>query len=134
VRHSFSTAGATQLAADVSAICAQIDRYIGSGQAHLGMRKLLEGVTLLSLPVRGEVQRVQPGSSGENDEDEGAAWEDANGDAEEGSEKKLGLFEAERLVFMDNESARNALEQLGLETLSEGDARAVLEKRVELSS
>lgn len=35
---------------------------------------------------------------------------------------------------MDNESARHALEHLRLETLTEGDARAVLERRVELSS
>jgi hypothetical protein len=46
----------------------------------------------------------------------------------------MGLFEVERLVFMDNESARHALELIGLESLSEGDARSVLERRVELSS
>jgi hypothetical protein len=44
------------------------------------------------------------------------------------------LFEVERLVFMDNESARHALELIGLESLSEGDARSVLERRVELGS
>jgi len=135
IRHSFSTAGAMQLAADTSAICAHIDRYVGSGQAEAGMRRLLEGVTLVGLPVRGEIQRVQPSRSGDAEEDDGAAWDEANSDADESTDKRrLGLFEVERLVFMDNESARLALEKLGLEVLSEGDARAVLEKRVELSS
>ena len=133
VRHSFSTAGATRLIADVSAICLNIDRFVGQGRAQLGMRKLLEGVTLISLPIRGEIQRLQPSSAGD-DEDEGAAWEETNGNAVEGKEKSMGLFEVERLVFMDNESARHALEQLGLESLTESDARAVLGKRVELGS
>ena len=62
------------------------------------------------------------------------AWEDTNGHTEEDGSKTMGLFEVERLVFMDNESARHALEQLGLESLSESDARAVLEKRIELGS
>ena len=134
VRHSFSTAGATRLNVDVSAVCSNINRYVGSGQAQLGMRKLLEGVTLISLPIRGEIQRVQPSSSGDDDWEEGGAWDDANGHAEETKEKNMGLFEVERLVFMSNEDARHALEKLGLETLSEGDARAVLEKRIELGS
>jgi hypothetical protein len=132
-RHSFSTAGATQLTTDVSALCSQIDRYIGQGQARLGLRKLLEGVTLISLPIRAEVQREQPGRSGEED-DEGSAWDEVNGDADDAEPKAMGLFEVERLVFMDNESARQVLQQLGLELLSEGDARAVLEKRIEVGS
>lgn len=135
-RHSFSTAGATQLAADVRAVCTLIDRYVGAGHARAGMRKLLEGVTLVGLPVRGEIQRVQAGRSGAEEDDEGAAWEEADGDVEEQTveKKQMGLFEVERLVFMDNDSARHALEQLGLEVLSENDARAVLERRVELGS
>jgi hypothetical protein len=96
------------------------------------MRKLIEGVTLISLPIRSEIQRVQPSSSG--DDEESAAWEDANGHNDETDARKMGLFEVERLVFMDNESARRALEQLGLESLTESDARAVLEKRIELGS
>lgn len=135
-RQSFSTAGATQLATDVRAICTDLDRYIGTGQAQAGMRKLLEGATLIGLPVRGEIQRVQPGRSGvDGEDDEDAAWDETNGDIHESTEsKQMGLFEVERLVFMDNESARHALELLGLETLSESEARAVLEKRVELGS
>lgn len=137
-RHSFSTAGAAQLKTDVRAICAEIDRYIGTGQVRSPMRKLLEGIELVGLPVKGEVQRVQPSRAGDGiEDDDGAAWEDMNGDTAAASpigKKQMGLFEVERLVFMDNESARHALEQLGLEVLSEADARAVLEKRVELGS
>ena len=130
--HSFSTAGATRLSVDVSALCNTIDSYVGSGQARHGMRKLIEGVTLVSLPIRSEIQRVQPSSSG--DDDDTTAWEDANGEAEEVESRRPGLFEVERMVFQDNESARHVLEQLGFESLSESDARVVLEKRVELGS
>lgn len=135
-RQSFSTPGTTQLTTDISALCATIDRFVGSGQARHGLRKLLEGVTLISLPIRAGVQREQPSRSGEDisDEDDDTAWDDVNGDTENDEPKKMGLFEVERLVFMDNESARHALQQLGLELLSEGDARAVLEKRVEVGS
>ncbi|KAI7238700.1 hypothetical protein KC330_g2367 [Hortaea werneckii] len=136
VRYSFSTSGATQLATDIRAICAHIDRYVGAGQAEAGMRRLLEGVTLVGLPVRSEVQRVQPGRSGDEDDDEGAAWGETASETEvsAGDRKQLGLFEVERLVFIDNERARHALELLGLETLSETDARSVLGRRVELGS
>lgn len=112
-RNSFSTAGAAQLTSDLRALCNSVDRYVGAGQAQIGMRKLVDGIALLSLPVRGE--------SKEDGEDE-----------TEGS--PMSLFQAERLVFMSNESARHALEQLGLECLSEVDARSVLGKRVEISS
>ena len=140
VRHSFSTSGATQLGIDVRAVCADLDRYLGNGQAQTGMRRLIEGVTLVGLPVRGEVARELPSRAGptdDEDDDDGAAWGDMDDEAvveapEEG--KRLGLFEVERLVFMDNESARHVLEQLGLEVLNEADARAVLERRVELGS
>lgn len=132
-RASFSTAGATQVTTDMRAVCSTIDRFVGPGQAQGGMRKLLEGITLLSLPVRGEIERVRPGSSGEDDES--SAWEEMNGaNAATEDGRNMSLFQAERLVFQDNESARHALEQLGLETLGEADARAVLGKRVELSS
>lgn len=133
IRHSFSTAGATQLSADIAAISSRIDRYVGSGQAQLGMRRLLEGATLISLPVRSEIQRVRPSSSGDDD-DEDFAWEETNGNAEKAKDEKIGLFEVDRLIFKDNESARRVLQQLGIESLSEHDAREVLKKRVELRS
>lgn len=138
VRHSFSTAGATQLKTDLDAITATINRYVGPGQAERGMRRLCDGVALLSLPVKSEIPRSQPSAAGPaGDEDDGAAWDEDGDVAASGGEsegKKVGLFEVERLVFMDNESARHALEMVGLESLSEGDARSVLERRVELGS
>lgn len=137
-RSTFSTLGATQLTTDMRAVCGCIDFYIGSGQAQIGMRRLLEGVTLLSLPVKGEVQRELPGRSGDEEDDEGMAWEvgeeGAAGEEDVGEGKRMSLWQAERLVFRDNEGARRALEMLGLETLSAVDARAVLGKRVEVSS
>lgn len=112
-RTQFSTAGAAQLSTDLRALCNSVDRYVGVGQAQIGMRKLIDGVTLLSLPVKGE--RFDSGEG----ETEGA---------------QMSLFQVERLVFMSNESARHALEQLGLDCLSEAEARSVLGKRVEISS
>jgi hypothetical protein len=140
VRNTFSTAGATQLKTDVSALCAAIDRYVGSGQAERGMRRLHDGVALLALPVKSEIPHIQVSSAGPADVDDGAAWDEDGDDVsrnavgvdEQG--KLMGLFEVERLVFMDNESARHALELIGLESLSEGEARSVLERRVELNS
>jgi hypothetical protein len=151
VRNSFSTAGATQLKTDLVALCAIIDQYVGSGQAERGMRRLHDGVALLSLPVKSEIPRVQITAADPSDDndDDGAAWDagddgddaggadddEISGDAESSKGgKSMGLFEVERLVFMDNESARHALELIGLESLSEGDARSLLERRVELGS
>lgn len=143
VRTSFSTIGATQLKADIDALCAAIDRLAGPGQAERGMRRLCDGVALLSLPIKSQIPRKQASTAGPTDDD-GAAW-DEEGDAE-GTEagdagmengeggKAMGLFEVERLVFMDNENARYALDLVGLESLSEGDARSVLERRVELGT
>ena len=44
----------------------------------------------------------------------------------------LGLWEVEKRVFRDNESGREVLDELGLEVLSESEARHVLERRIEL--
>lgn len=115
IRHSFSTAGALQFVADVNGIWSVFDRYIDAGTGRAGMKRLSEGLTLLSLPVKGEIP--------------------VNGNGDEVlEERKWGLFEVERRVFIDNEAARDVLEEMGLEILTESDARSVLEKRVELSS
>ncbi len=49
------------------------------------------------------------------------------------SEPVLTLGAVEQRLFADNESAREVLDALGLEILSEADARAVLARRVELA-
>ena len=120
IRHSFSTAGALQLVADVRGIWGVIDLYLDVGNGQSSMRRLSEGLTLLSLPVKGGALDSSDADVDVRDEqDQTRIW---------------GLFEVERRVFIDNEAARDVLEEMDLEVLSEGDARTVLEKRVELSS
>ncbi|KAI4759212.1 hypothetical protein E4T52_08587 [Aureobasidium sp. EXF-3400] len=118
LRHTFSTAGASQFMSDFRGLCSVFDRYLGAGTGRNVMQRLDDGLTLLDLPVRGEIP----------------VEVDAEASDEVTSEKKWGLFEVERRVFMDNETARDVLEEMGLEVLTESDARAVLGKRVELSS
>lgn len=117
--HRFSTGGAAQLASDVGALRKIFDRHVGAEQGASGMRRLSEGLVMLTLPVKGEIP-----------------VEIVDGDDAEGTRdgKRMGLWEVERRVFMSNEDARDVLEELGLEVLSESDARDVLQRRVELGS
>jgi len=94
------------------------DRYLGADAGRNAMLRLDNGLTLLDLPVRGEIP----------------VEVDAEGSSETVGKKKWGLFEVERRVFIDNEAARDVLEEMGLEILAESDAREVLQRRVELSS
>lgn len=140
-RHRFSTAGAAQLQADLAAICRVVDAAAGSGIAQVGLRKCLEGAQLVGLPVRGGKSQVESqGSTAENGED----WEAWGGEVADSAEVEsnggtgtgdgeLGLWEVEKRLFADNQSAREVLEDLGMELLSETEARAVLGRRVELA-
>jgi hypothetical protein len=150
-RHHFSTAGATQLAADLGAICRIVDSCVGAGVAEAGLRKCGEGVRLVSLPAKGKApakSKAVAAAADDDDEEEeweGRAW-DAEDDAEAGgvvaavgetdaaAADGLGLWEVERRLFADNQSARDVLEELGMEALTEVEARAVLGRRVELGS
>ena len=149
-RHHFSTAGATQLAADLGAICRIVDGCVGAGVAEAGLRKCGEGVRLVGLPAKGKAPAKSKAAEDdekeeEEDEWEGGAW-DAEDDAEAGgvvaaagetdaaAADGLGLWEVERRLFADNQSARDVLEELGMEALTEVEARAVLGRRVELGS
>lgn len=107
MRHSFSSNGIAQFSRDISAIWAVFDAHLGQGQGEIGMRKLKEGVCLLSLPMRPK---------------------------EDPTEGELGLPEVERRIFESNESAREMLQEVGLDVISESEARHVLERRVELGS
>lgn len=118
LRHSFSTAGASQFMSDFKGICSVFDRYLGAGTGRNVMQRLDDGLTLLDLPVRGEIP-VEVDAEASDAVTPGKKW---------------GLFEVERRIFMDNETARDVLEEMGLEYLTESDARAVLGKRIELSS
>jgi hypothetical protein len=141
-RHRFSTSGAAQLQADLAAICRVVHGAVGSGVAEAGLRKCIEGAHLVGLPVKGsksEATSRAPGTSTEETEAEWEAWggeaEGTEGQDEEaaGGDEVLGLWEVERRLFADNQSARDVLEELGLELLSEAEARTVLGKRVELA-
>ena len=113
MRNSFSTAGVSQLQRDVSCIWAVIDRFVGADQGQFGMRRLSEGIELLGLPIKPERE----------------------GEDEDGLTRRTpGIWEVEKRVFQSNESAREVLEELGMELLSESDARNVLERRIELGS
>ena len=106
MRNTFSSSGTAQFTRDISAIWEVMDRHLGEGQGELGMRKLGEAIVLLQLPVT---------STG--------------GDKRE--EAGLGLWEVDQRIYRSNESGREVLEELGLEVLSESEARSVLERRVE---
>ena len=106
-RHNFSTTGVAQLQCDVEHLWAVFNRYAGKGQGRLGMRRLADALILIGLPVEGGTEQQ--------------------------SEKQINIREVESQVFDNNESARNVLEELGLDTLTESDARTILQRRVELA-
>jgi hypothetical protein len=135
-----------------------VDESVGSGVAEAGLRKCLEGVRIVGLPVRGQEEREDVGHEGDDGGEENGDWDDAwgggggggggaDGDevheapqkankddtAPSGDNRDLGLWEVERRLFADNQSARDVLEELGLELLSETEARALLRRRVELA-
>ena len=142
-RYAFSGAGATQLRNDIMAITAIVNRWTGPGQGEANFKKIIEGVTILALPIKGRSKSNSGQTaaakvsevSGEDD-----AWDDVevSVDADEGfhsgSDGIMGLWEAERRIFADDESATETLEELGLNMLTEAEARSVLKRRVELNS
>lgn len=152
-RHRFSTAGAAQLHADLAAICRVVDKSVGPGVAEAGLRKCLEGARLVGLPVKGgkdlatrSLSSSTEQDGGGEDEEDWEAW-GGGGDADDGvhvlpkenngdttaREVDLGLWEVEKRLFADNASARDVLDELSLEVLSETEARALLRRRVELA-
>jgi hypothetical protein len=145
VRYRFSTAGAAQLAADLAAICRVVDKAVGPGVAEVGLRKCLEGASLVGLPVTGGHQSVNEAVTAAGGEDDWtASWDaDAGSSAttapaqgEQDAETqpaRLGLWDVEKRLFADNQAARDVLDDLGLETLGENEARALLGRRVELA-
>jgi hypothetical protein len=146
-RHRFSTAGAAQLSSDLHAICHVVDKAVGPGVAAAGLRRCLEGAQLLNLPIKGGKAPEDPsdgtGDNGDDWEAWGAGGDDdgeapketggSTGTDAEGGAALGGLWEVEKRLFADNESARGVLEELGLEVLSEAEGRAVLGRRVELA-
>ena len=145
-RHRFSTAGAAQLSADLQAICRVLDKTVGSGVAEIGLRKCIEGAQLLNLPIKGGKVHAKSAEEAEEGGDDWEAWgadedlapqkETQNTAVAEGDtpfSEHLGLWEVEKRLFADNQSAREVLEAMGLEVLNEAESRAVLGRRVELA-
>lgn len=159
MRHNFSASGTEQLKADMDAIQKVIDASIGfTGDAERGMRRLNDGIRLLGLAIKPSTSKS---SAAEKTQEEGEAegWgfdEDDNGEGEadtdvgvgetpdstpdenvtplEENEKVFSLWEVEKRIFRSNESARTVLAEMGIETLTESDARSILERRVEVGS
>lgn len=117
MRHTFSAAGAAQFASDIDHLCNVVDVALGpaglAGGSIRVLAKLNDGLLLLGLPV------ATPTSHDYADAQE---------------EPHLGLWDVEKRLFRDNESARGVLAELNIETLTEAEARAVLERRVEIGS
>ncbi|CBX98007.1 similar to RINT-1 family protein [Plenodomus lingam JN3] len=173
-RYRFSTGGAAQLTADINAICHVVDKVLGPGVAEAGLRKCIEGATLIGAPVKGgkASNHAASGEALDDDDDDGKnnggdaeeadgwdAWDADQGDDGQASSmqeatpavsgeaqalglssgeagvavEELGLWEVERRLFADNQSARGVLEDLGLDLLTETEARALLRRRVELA-
>ncbi|KAL4918552.1 TIP-1 family-domain-containing protein [Aspergillus aurantiobrunneus] len=118
MRNTFSASGAAQLASDIDHLYSVVDVALGpaaqAGGSKSILQKLNEGLLILNLELK-------------THEEDGASAETASCQA-------LGLWEVEKRLFKDNESAREMLAELGVETLAESEARSVLEKRVEIGS
>ena len=119
MRNNFSAAGAAQFARDLLGIWQISDKYVGIGQGELGMKKLSEALSLLTIPATAELDETTSDAEVHNQEEVPA---------------KLGIWQVEERIFRSNESAREVLEELGLEVLTESEARNVLERRIELGN
>ena len=104
-KHTFSETGAAQLASDVDHLCHVVDSALGaSSQA---------GISLQTIKRLSEGLRILCLSTAEQ------------GDVSAKEDMRL---------FRDNESARGVLAELEIDSLSEAEARSVLERRVEIGS
>lgn len=129
LRSWFSFAGAVHFRRDVAELqrVAFADvRGLGEEFAMRAMGRLGAGVRLLALVNGGDLE----------DQDSAA---DRGGDGLEverdSGGQRITLERAEKLVFENNESARGLLAEMGIgELVSEQEARAILERRVELST
>lgn len=119
MRNTFSAAGAAQLISDVNHLCSVLDAALGpighAGDSIRTMKKLNEGLLLLGLNAQ-----KQDDTGKEKEEDNAVAV--------------TGLWDVEKRLFKDNESAREVLAELDVESLTEAEARTVLERRVEIAS
>ena len=122
MRHTFSATGAAQFAGDVYHLCAVADASFATVAGNHGFservfKKLNEGLLILCLSAESVSESPVDGRK-----------------SEDGFTTSLGLWDVERRVFKDNESARDVLSELGIDILTESEARMVLERRIEIGS
>lgn len=138
--HNFSAAGVAQFKRDILAVMRAIEVNSGLGDiASSGLRKLEQAVTLLGLPIKRSSNRM--GTNTVDDADDGWGFDEDSGEPagsalefEATKDDVWGLWEAEKEIFKSNEAARQALSDMGLDYLSEQEARNILKRRVELGS
>ena len=122
MKHTFSASGVAQFTHDVEVVWQTIDSHVGPHQGETGMRKLKEALTLLNLPET----TIDDTNGTENVDDKTDADEAGDDDT-----TVLGLWEVDKRVHRSNASARAVLERLGLHSLTESEARGVLERRID---
>ena len=118
LRHTFSAAGAAQLSGDVQHCgVANISLDVagdGQGDAERSFKKLNEGLFLLCLnagPVSESPESTAVHFDGRKDGDD-------DGGGGGGDVTSLGLWDVEKMVFKDNESARDVLSEVGIDILT----------------
>lgn len=123
-RNTFSASGAAQFISDVEHLCGVVDAALGSGAGQptagssiKSINKLAESLILLGLENSADAKTT-------------ATTEDSEVDGD----TRPGLWEVEKRLFKDNESARVVLAELGIESLTEAEARSVLERRAEIGN
>ncbi|KAK5047779.1 hypothetical protein LTR84_006444 [Exophiala bonariae] len=134
MHNTFSAAGAAQLRRDLSAIedsvqkATKIPGTIGSS-----LKRIEEAVYLLTLPAKKSKTTTTKENDGWGfDEDEDIDTQVIS--ADEDGVDEWGLWDAEKRIFESNEAARIALADMRLYHLTEGDARNVIRRRIELNS
>jgi RAD50-interacting protein 1 len=141
--HNFSAAGVSQLQRDIMALEEAIDsRSNLRGVASTGLKRLEQISTLLGLPIKRSGHQTIADDVEDADDAWGFEGEDdadqviADDDTEEASSRKdsWSLWDAEKEVFKSNEAARRALADMGLDFISESEARNILKRRIELNS
>ncbi|RAL15465.1 RINT-1 family protein [Aspergillus homomorphus CBS 101889] len=126
MRNTFSASGALQFISDMDHLGSVVDVALGaasqSGGSMKVLKKLSEALQLLGL------------SSAEQTSLDGATDQSEDASKVAGLQVPLGLWEVEKRLFKDNESAREVLAELGIESLTEAEARSVLERRAEIGN
>lgn len=154
MRNTFSAAGGAQFSHDVLSLWENIDRHVGEGQAEMSMRKLRGALVLLSLesgkPDATEEdsadndvledtdrlhERLSISTNYRDDNLTETTYPNQSTDQDPNAPPpSLSLWDVEKRIFRSNESARAVLEQLGIDILTEAEARSVLERRLELEN